>query len=243
MSLKSIFKSVGLWLGAAVLLLLIATPALSTILAPAGSVNTKAIIKNAVTSAKIKNGTVKNADIAAGAAIAAVKINRVGLNADLLDGRHAADFVAKASPAWATQTRKYSVPPAVWNAQLGDDLIVRSPLGAYTSTLSEWVMTAPVNLPDGAVIKRVDLYYNDTASSTSDDLYLEFFRRDLGTGAITTITTRASNAGLGRGINGADIVPAVTVDNGANIYYLHASHTGSTRQVEAVVITYTISGP
>ena len=42
----------------------------------------------------IKNGTIRNADIAAGAAISASKINRTGLNADLLDGNHASAFSA-----------------------------------------------------------------------------------------------------------------------------------------------------
>jgi len=98
----------------AILLALVLTPAAGAALVTPNSVNSlsivngqvkaadiaKAAIKtaklanNAVTSAKIADGTIVNVDISAAAAISASKINRSGLDADLLDGRHASAFVA-----------------------------------------------------------------------------------------------------------------------------------------------------
>ncbi|MCK4268611.1 MAG: hypothetical protein KAX16_07245, partial [Actinomycetia bacterium] len=43
-------------------------------------------------SADIGNGTITNANVFAGAAVSASKINRTGLDADLLDGNHASAF-------------------------------------------------------------------------------------------------------------------------------------------------------
>lgn len=50
---------------------------------------------NAVGSAQIQDGTVLNADISPTASIAASKINRTGLDADLLDGQDSSAFLPK----------------------------------------------------------------------------------------------------------------------------------------------------
>src|SRR3990172_10218667 len=50
------------------------------------------IANGAVNSPKIADGSITNADVAPGAAIAASKINRTGLNADLLDGLNSSAF-------------------------------------------------------------------------------------------------------------------------------------------------------
>ena len=51
---------------------------------------------DSVTSAMIANGAIDDADIASGANIAATKINRTGLDADLLDGTDSTGFVSTA---------------------------------------------------------------------------------------------------------------------------------------------------
>jgi len=52
---------------------------------------------SSVTSAVIGDGEIVDADISAGAAIAASKINTAGLDADTVDGAHAADLLDKAT--------------------------------------------------------------------------------------------------------------------------------------------------
>jgi hypothetical protein len=60
------------------------------------------IANNAVTSAKIQDGTIVNADISAGAGISDTKLSGSGtlitnLNADMLDGQHASAFLTTSS--------------------------------------------------------------------------------------------------------------------------------------------------
>lgn len=95
------------------LVLMVAMPAVALI-ASRNSVNSRAIINGqvkaddiakgairrgkiangAVRGRHIKDGTIVNADIASDANISASKINRIGLNADLLDGSHASAFAS-----------------------------------------------------------------------------------------------------------------------------------------------------
>jgi hypothetical protein len=65
------------------------TPAPATALEVVGDVTLNGALacSGCVDSAGVSDGSIVNADIAAGAAIAASKINRTGLNADLVDGR------------------------------------------------------------------------------------------------------------------------------------------------------------
>ena len=63
-----------------------------------GAVRSYHIKDGAVTTAKIFDGTIVNADISILAAISASKINRTGLDADLLDGYHASAFILNSLP-------------------------------------------------------------------------------------------------------------------------------------------------
>lgn len=60
------------------------------------SLNTRSIVDNAVTGAKIQDGSISNADISNSASISATKLNDgagSGLDADLLDGQQASAFI------------------------------------------------------------------------------------------------------------------------------------------------------
>jgi hypothetical protein len=146
-----------------------------------GAVRSSKIADGAVNSAKIADGTITNADIAAGAAIAASKINRTGLNADLLDGQNGSDFVGKtgnhamagkltaADFAYGTpQTRHLAIHASALRPEL--PTYVYNQFGYYlyaTGPATEVYFSAPVYLPDGATVTNVTYQAWDNTSYDS----------------------------------------------------------------------------
>jgi len=253
---KSINKAVFMWVAAALLLLIMAAPALSTIFAASGSVNTKAIVKNAVTSAKIKDKTIKNADIASGAAIAAIKINRVGLNADQLDGKHASDFVAKngdtmTGPLTAAdfnyggpRTRYLSISAIsfqpvwssqVWNSQNRD----------LKATGSSGEFVASANLPDGAIVTELRYTVFDNSPLLGVGAYL-YRRSDAGPVDLISATTLSVDSGSFQTQPGAVSPDFATIDNANYSYFVSLfvnSAAGADIRANRVRIKYTVTSP
>lgn len=251
-----------LWSAAVLLALAVAYPAWAVIFAPKNSVLTKSIAKNAVTSAKIKNGAIVNADISAAAAIAASKINTAGLNADSVDGKHAADFVSKTGDQSmggaltagnfnysAPRTRYLSIPAAKFVP------VESSTTFSYDATGGlVWggggsdVFRAPVELPHGATITN----FRFTAR---DDVWVPMYyvAADLtrwSVGGSNEVMAENTTAGLSApGWVDLDIavVTNSTIDNSKYSYFVAANFdamsAGSAMQIGSVVITYTVPAP
>jgi len=255
---KSINKAGLMWAVAALLLLIMATPALSTIFAAPGSINAKAIVKGAVTSAKIKDKTIKNADIAAGAAIAATKINRAGLDADLLDGKQAADFVQKTGDqamggALTAANYRYG-PPKTRTLTLSPfDLIPAETSNTYSGLMNGYLYSvsgvnfqAPIHLPQGAKITNIRYWlYNNKSGG---EIWGQMWRETRATGGFSfeeasrvQLTANSTDWAV---LDDASISSPV-IDNDTNTYMIQVKFWDSDTDVRfgGAVITYEIQGP
>lgn len=258
---------VGLWLATAVLIALItATPALSTLFAAPGSVNAKAILNsavktkkianNAVTSAKIKNGSIVDADIAAGAAISAAKINRSGLNADLLDGKNSADFVGTAGNQTingslavnditynSIKTGYLTIPPAGMTPNSAGPNVGIFTGVAYATSVETGFVQAGVYLPDGAVITELRAAVLDNHSGT---INVELWRAPAsGDTVLLPPATLASVQSTGPSASWVTLtdnsIAGATVDNANYTYYVLAGfygNGGASLELGPIRITY-----
>jgi len=250
-------QKVLLWISALGLLLLTAYPAWAVIFAPAGSVITKSLVRGAVTSPKIKDGTIVNADIAGTAAIAAGKINRAGLNADLLDGKHAADFVGKTG----NQTMAGALTAANFNYGGAQTRYLSIPATAFTPIDSSTTFTydttggliwkggpvhfrAPVELPQGATINNFRLTVLDADPGEWIEGHL--LRWSLSGSS----EEMAANSTMGMGAPGwinldNGTVATPIVDNANYSYFVNVIFEWPTdpMQLGHVVITYTVPKP
>ncbi len=97
-------------------------------------------------------------------------------------------------------------------------------------------MQFPVTLPDGATIKSMDLFYNDTSTS---DLTMWLTAYDPGTLSSDLIVLSSVNA-LGTGVDSSPEITH-TVDNSLQAYSLNYSWSGvldSTLQICGIRINY-----
>lgn len=177
------FSKTVLWFAALAAVIMVALPAWAIIYAPKNSVITRSIAKGAVTSTKIRNGTIINADVAAAAAIAASKINRAGLDADTLDGKHASGFIQTSgnqaiSGNLQVQGLTYETSRTGKTSIAGMNFEPETAGYAYQktnyylfSTSGSWY-TAPLNLPDGVTLKYVGLQSWDSVDPENVELTL-----------------------------------------------------------------------
>lgn len=170
-----------------------------------------------------------------------------GLNADAVDGIHASNIVTRTSPVWKPQTRHLAVGPSAWvTAHQGgyvdrsDDVEDRD---YFAYSIGGKPLVAPVNLPDGAKVTKITLYYKD--NNNASDLTVGFFRRDFATNVWHFVSPGiiSSSGSAGRGSTSLTASPAETVNNAANAYYLYSSDTAVDKHIEFVVIEYTITAP
>lgn len=103
---------------------------------------------------------------------------------------------------------------------------------------------APVELPDGCQVQRIDLTFVDNRSAV--DFTLTFGRTSTSTGTpftIATVTTSGQSAGIR--VTGVDL-GGYGIGNGSSAYWLKAnlqSFGGEHHQIVAVRITYTVTAP
>ena len=102
---------------------------------------------------------------------------------------------------------------------------------------------APVILPDGATVTRIDLTYVDSSNA---DFTLSLGRTSVTTGATSIISSQVSsgNSGAVR-VQGVDTV-GIATSNNLYAYWLKANLSsvgGSLHKIVAVRITYTITQP
>jgi len=220
-------KNLVVVFGAIVLLAIVATPALSTIFAAPGSVNTKALVKDAVTSSKIRNGTIKNADIAAGAAIAASKIN--------LAGMVTVGGLAYKSP----KTGYFTIAGSA--LQPYNDLVQFIKMSNIVSprSLDAWFV-APVNLPQGAIVTEVRVKVYDHNAGPNVDIDAGLFRARDGHTAMSSAST-SGGSGLWQSINDHTIDTPV-IDNstyGYEIWINTKGDAGLEHQIGLITVIYT----
>lgn len=105
------------------------------------------------------------------------------------------------------------------------------------------VFVAPVQLPDGCQIQRIDLTYGDTRAS---DFTLTFGRTSTTTGSTSSIAT-VTSSGSAAGIRVAGIeLGGYSISNNSNVYWLSAnlqSFGTETHRIVAVRILYTVTSP
>jgi hypothetical protein len=221
-----------------------------------GAVRSSKIADGAVNSAKIADGTITNADIAAGAAIAASKINRTGLNADLLDGQNGSDFVGKtgnhamagkltaADFAYGTpQTRHLAIHASALRPEL--PTYVYNQFGYYlyaTGPATEVYFSAPVYLPDGATVTNVTYQAWD---NTSYDSRASLIRWSGPTSAPMAGVWSAGESAAWREFT-TNVIYEPVIDNVNNAYFvevrLHGS-AGNNLRAGKITVTYQTSQP
>ena len=247
----------ALWTVAVLLVLAVAYPAWAMVFAPKNSVVTKSITKNAVTSVKIKDGSIVNADISAAAAIAASKINTAGLNADTVDGKHAADFVAKTGDQamagaltaanfqyGAARTRYLSIPASAFTPIDSSTTYTYDTTTGLIWTGGSGHFRAPVELPQGATITK----YRFTAFDGDSSQWIEaHLMRWSASGSNEEM---AGNSTMGMGTPGwVDLdnssVATPVIDNSKYSYFVNAIFEWPTEpmQLGSVTITYTLPSP
>jgi len=222
-------KPVVLWIATIVLLLTAAAvPALSTIFAPAGSVITKSLVKNAVTSAKIRNGTIKNADIAAGAAIAASKINLAGM-------------VTVGGLAYKTPKTGYFAIASTVLQPLGTSAqYTKNGNYVYPNGNGFVFFVAPVNLPQGSTVTEVRFKVFDN-SPTYDIKAWMYRSNSTGVSSEMVSTSTAGQPGVWQSITDNSIVNPV-IDNstyGYAIWLRTQGEAGGAQRISLVTVVYT----
>lgn len=216
----------------------------------AGAVLSGRIANGAVTSAKIRNGTITNADIAP------------GLNADTVDGKHATDLVGNTGPQSidgtvtakgfsydTTKTDQLTVPaPAFRPLTDNNEARYAGSLLYHVSALGSGNVdfVAPINLPSGAVITKVEhIAYDGTAS----------YESWIGLYAWTRSQTATEIAAVGSGVANnpsswqtyEDSAPVASpIDNDLNQYVfwlqLHGTAAFATK-FDRAIITYDYTSP
>ena len=210
------------------------------------------LAKNSVNSAKIADGSIANADIAAGAAIAATKINRTGLNADLLDGLHASALVKNNTATTQTLAGNLRAPDFAYSPAKTGVLTIpavsANVVGSYgrlygaavyadTTAAVDWY--APVNLPDGATITGLT---HSTVDVTGNQSSAQLVNWDV---LVASVNSTADAFGWH-----ADSTSTITAGqetfNDSGSYLVHvnmAGGNGTTLQSGVVQIHYTYTSP
>jgi hypothetical protein len=179
---------------------------------PTLPITTGNIADNSVTGAKIADGTIDNADIAAGANINPSKISGTawtstndgsgsGLDADTLDGLQGTqllrndtsdtingNLVVNGSITQQTENRYYTIPFCAFVGETNST--------PYSYSLYDLMNTdpafnhqnyyAPINLPDGARITKVAVFYYRSADADSAYAYID--REDTASWTVATIS-------------------------------------------------------
>ena len=235
-----------------------------------GKIANKAVRANhikssAVRTNHIKNGTILNADISGGAAISASKINRAGLNADLLDGSHSSAFagaghdhdsdyvgVTGLQSIDGTLTvselkydsakmKKLSIIGAAFKPEIsGEGYVINNTNGTiYSTSAGTRYFHAPVNLPDGAIV--TELRYNILNSYGGFDSEATLIRR--GAGSMATVLAPPSTPTWR--IYNDQTINSATIDND-NFYFVRLKLNGTGGagvHAGGVVITYGVGSP
>ncbi len=174
-----------------------------------------------ITSSRIRNGTISDADISPSAAISDLKLSWTTKTVTRVI--QAADFRAeKSSDTWGSGTSDGSI---------------------YATGTSAVSFLAPVNLPNGAVIKKVTANFMD--SSTSDATFT-LKRTTYISDSHANMASISSSGTSGWANFEQTTIAEDIVDNASKRYFGLLTIPGSTNtdlKLGAVMITYKISAP
>jgi hypothetical protein len=141
------------------------------------------------------------------------------------------------------QTRTLGVPSEAFRPDVQHDFSTGA--AGATGVTGTVILSAPIHLPDDAVVTGVDFYLRDNSGATSVDARLQRFEFSNGTyGTLTSATT----SGTPGNVTVAAVPPAPEpVDNAAYAYMLTVRPTttwdGTNATLRGVVLTYRVAGP
>ncbi|BAO43298.1 hypothetical protein [Thiolapillus brandeum] len=157
---------------------------------------------------------------------------------------------------WKAHTSRLSVSPPAFQPETSGFVYLHN--GYSLTHISSGGASVPwyyasVQLPDGAVVTRVDFYWTDSAN-TDASFYL--YRSDFTNGIRQTMATASSSGGSSTGGGGGtsvtgssfdDTIDLGTIDNGSYSYFLVFSPNPDTNDastaLRGAVITYTTTSP
>ncbi len=157
------------------------------------------------------------------------------------------------SLTWAAHTARLSIPPAAFRPSNNEIYDINGTDLGNLSVSGNPAYYAPVNLPDGAVITRMDFYWTDGSNNDADVLLQSSTMLGPTNGSESTLASAISSGGssdlsiIVSGSSSDTTITTTPVDNSANTYYLlfrPSPDINSTSVIlHGVVITYTTTQP
>ena len=193
----------------------------------ANSVGSKQLKKNAVTTAKIKNKAVTGAKIKAGT------ITGDKLAAGTITGDKINVSTLPKVPSAANADTLGGVSKAVWGTALEYPGIAFAPRSSGSATwqyggfgnVGIQLLTGggffvkAVQLPQGATVTNVTMYYDNTVAGTSGSLW--FSREALSQGATGETDYGPASSGSVSGYSSVSFAPNIAIDNATYTYMLY----------------------
>ena len=131
---------------------------------------------------------------------------------------------------------KLQIPGASLTAIDAGNTLLEDGTGQYYSSAALARLVAGVNLPSGAQIQRIDLYYDD--ADAGNDIFVNLFSMDGTTTDIINIVGSVNSTGsAGRNVASSGAL-AHTVVNDNRQYMVYVANTSSLRKVRSVAIIY-----
>ncbi len=157
------------------------------------------------------------------------------------------------SLTWAAHTARLSIPPAAFRPSSTESYQITGPDLQNQTNTGNPAYFAPVDLPDGAVITRMDFYWTDGSDNDGDVLLQSSTMLGPSNGSESTLAVAASSGGSSStfikvsGSSSDANITTTPVDNSANTYYLlfrpSPDSNGASVILHGVVITYTTTQP
>ncbi len=197
------------------------------------------LANNAVTSAKIQDGTIAGADLTSSYQ-----------SGSAYDSR----FVTQSSPSWSSRTGYVSVAPGAFTPK--KNYYDTDPGGStdYNYTHLGYKLTgtnvaaekyyAQVDLPHGSTIARLDFYYDDDDASKQARLdLLAHSRVAAAPSYLATVQSPTGTDSDGSSYDDTILDVLKTIDNSSYSYYLELGLSSTNLSYYGATITYTYTEP
>lgn len=176
------------------------------------------------------------------------------LNADLLDGKQASDFSLKGhnhdDRYWqkGTFTRYWSVTGNIFQSLDESACDYTKAIGpGYLYSDSNCDYVAQVNLPDGALVKEVQMTFKDNLSDPNGYFGIDLIRIpfiDSGAELMAEVNSNTEDTQIHA--RATTNIASASIDTENNAYYLHTNHmegTGADHTLYTVRIKYEVTEP
>ena len=201
---------------------------------------------------RLLTGEIIDVDIADTANIASSKINRSGLDADMLDGLRGNQFLRSDTSStingdlavngeltWQTKTSYISISPAAFRPHVDGYDFINDGARLRNIDGSSDVYLASVELPHGVKITNITWYWYDSSGS---DGSLFMHRSDFD-GVAGSIASCFSSGSSGDGSSYDNSVAGGSIDNSQYHYWLSVGLDDISIYCYGVVIEYTFTEP